>query len=413
MFRQGQANDSPAEVRPSFSQKVTQSFFNKPFIWGVVILLVLMIAYRILSGGEAAQQGHGAHGANGAAMPVVTADARLGDMPIYFTGLGTVTPLATVTVHTRVDGQIETVGFTEGQLVHADDLLVQLDPRPFQVQLTQAEGNYAKDVALLKNAQLDLERDQIAVSAISRQQLDTQKALVAQYEGAVKSDQGVIDNAQLQLVYSKVTSPITGRIGLRLVDLGNIVHATDTTGIAVITQLQPITVIFSLPQDDLPQIMKAISSGAAPSVEAYDRDNLTKLAAGKFLAIDNQVDPTSGTVKLKAQFPNEDNALFPNQFVNARILVETRSNVVIAPLASVQRGPDSTFVYAVNKEQQTVDVRNVKVGPSTGNDVIINSGLQPGETVVTDGVDKLQQGAKVTFRQPGDNPAKAAPGASK
>jgi multidrug efflux system membrane fusion protein len=295
-------------------------------------------------------------------------------------------------------------------VVKAGDLLAEIDPRPFQVQLMQAEGQMARDQALLANARIDLERYRTLFEkdSIAKQQVDTQAALVRQYEGVVKSDQSALENARLQLTYSRITAPVSGRLGLRQVDPGNVVRASDPNGIVVITQLQPIAVIFTIPQDNLPVVMKRLQSGAKPPVEAWDRENRQKLASGTLITVDNQIDSTTGTVKLKAQFGNEDSGLFPNQFVNVRMLVDTRREVVTIPGAALQRGSQGTFVYVI-KDDKTVTVRPVKLGPAEGERVSVEAGLAEGERVVTDGLDRLREGARVELAQRPGDPPPAAP----
>ena len=334
----------------------------------------------------------------GAAVPVGVAAARSGDVPLYLDGLGGVSAFYTVTVHSRVDGQLMTVPVREGQDVKSGDLLAQIDPRPFQAALDQVQGQLARDQALQTNAKLDLARykDLIASDAIPKQQLDTQAALVAQDEGTVKNDQALVESAKLQLDYSRITSPISGRIGLRQVDPGNIVHAADANGILVITQLHPIAVVFTLPEDNLPAVMRRVTAGARLPVIAYNRDKSQKLADGFLQTVDNQIDPGTGTSKLKAVFDNKENSLFPNQFVNVRLLLETKHNQVIVPSVALQRGAQGSFVY-VAKADGTVEARPVTAGVIVGTDSAIDSGLKVGESVVVDGADALQPGAKISI----------------
>jgi multidrug efflux system membrane fusion protein len=313
------------------------------------------------------------------------------------------------------------VAFKEGQFVHQGDLLAQIDPRPFQVQLEQAQGQLAKDVAQRKDAEVNFERYKLLFQegVIPQQQLDTQGALVGQFDGAITSDQSQIDNAKLQLTYSRITAPISGRIGLRLVDVGNIVHATDASGLLVITQLQPISVIFSLPQDQLPQVNAKLHAGVQLVVDAYDRDDTAKIASGKLQTIDNQIDITTGTYKLKSVFSNEDNALFPNQFVNVHLLVDTKHNLIVVPAAAIQRGPQGTYVYAAVKDPASKDtlakIATVTIDQTAGDTVGLSAGLNPNDVVVIDGQDKLQDGSKInpSFSSGGNGPGRsgAAPSA--
>ncbi len=310
--------------------------------------------------------------------------------------MGAVTPIYTVMVKSRVDGELIRVLYKEGQSVRRGELLAQIDPRPFEVQLTQAEGQLAKDQSALENARVDLERYQTLVphNAIPQQQVATQSALVQQLEGAVKVDEGQIAGAKLNIAYCQISAPVTGRVGLRLVDPGNIVHAADQNGLLVITQVQPISVIFTIAEDQVPAVLHKMQAGQRLSVTAYDRDNKTKLAQGTLTTVDNQIDPTTGTLKLRATFDNRDNVLFPNQFVNVRLLVERKHGVTKVPTAAVQRNSTNTYVYLV-KSDSTATVRNVVVGTTEGDQTEVSSGLSPGDVVVITGVDKLQEGSKV------------------
>jgi multidrug efflux system membrane fusion protein len=359
-------------------------------------LLVAALFAVVLDGCGNATSKSAQAGTGPQAIPVGVATAEKRDVPVFLEGLGSVQAYNTVSLKSRVDGQIVEIAFKEGQYVKQGDLLLVIDPRPYQVQLEQAQAALARDQAQLKNAQLDYDRYQGLVKdgVIAQQQFDTQKALVNQLQGTMQTDQAAIDTAKLQLVYSRITSPVNGRIGLRLVDIGNMVHATDTNPLLVITQLQPIAVVFTLPEDVLPNVSQHMHGGAL-TVEAYSRDDATKIAAGKLLTIDNQIDQTTGTGKLKAIFENPDNALWPNQFVNAHLLLETRKGAIVVPAAAIQRGPQgSSFTYVV-KSDKTVEVRPVKVAFTQANISAVDSGLSAGDMVVTDGQDKLQGGSRV------------------
>ncbi len=389
----------------------------------LAIILVLGLAggltYRIMTPAETPDQrgsgrrGEGGNGAN-IPVPVATATIRATDIQVKLNKLlGTVTPLATVSMNAQVSGRLVSVDFTEGQVVKKGDLLAQIDPRPYQFALEQAEGNLARDKATLKNAQLDLARFKTLVSqdSIAVQQLDTQEALVRQLAGTVAADQAQVDTAKLNLTYSRVVAPVDGRTGLRLVDVGNYVQASgaSTTGtIVVITQFKPISVIFTIPEDNLPQVSKRMAKGAILPVTAYDRDQKRELAQGKVQVIDNQIDTTTGTVKLRALFDNNDESLFPNQFVTVDLMIDTLRQVVAAPVAAIQRGAPGIFVYAVN--DGTVSVRTVKLGQSDANFVEIKSGLAEGDVVVVDGLDRLKEGSKVIPRE--EPVAGAKPGSS-
>jgi multidrug efflux system membrane fusion protein len=347
----------------------------------------------------------------GGPVPVGVATVQKGDMPVTLTGLGTVTPLATVTVKTQINGYLTQVAFQEGQMVKKGDFLAQIDPRPYQVALEQAEGQLAKDQALLKNAQLDLVRYNtlVAQNSVATQTRDTQVSLVAQDQAAIKTDQAQVDAQKLNLVYAHIVSPVTGRVGLRQVDAGNYVQTSDANGIVIVTQLQPISVIFTLPEDNLPAVLKQLHAGASLAATAYDRTNTTELGKGNLETVDNQIDTTTGMVKLRAIFDNEQEILFPNQFVNVQLLVDTLRDTNIVPTAAIQHGAPGAFVYVV-KPDQTAAVQQVKLGPGDGQHIAVLDGLQPGEKVVVDGSDRLREGAKVTLAATG-SPAGTAPGA--
>ncbi len=384
-------------------------------LWILLALLVAAAAIWWLyhrATGESVRN----RGAFNVPFPVVAAPVSTGNIDITYNALGTVTPLATVTVRSQISGQLTQIAFQEGQMVKQGDLLAVIDPRPYQAQLEQVEGTQAKNLALLKQAQDDLARYQILAKqdSIAKQTVDDQAHLVNQYIAQTKVDQGAVDAAKLNLAYCHVTAPISGRVGLRQVDVGNYVTANDTNGLAVLTQLQPITVTFSLPEDDLPAIMKRLGAGAHLPAVAYDRTNTTKLATGTLAAVDSQIDTTTGTVKMRAQFDNTDGALFPNQFVNVRLLVDTLHDTTVVPTAAVQRGAPGTFVYVV-KPDNTVAVTPIKIGPVQGEKTSVVSGVAPGTKVVVDGADKLKDKAKIALRTesptvPSQSPSVTAPG---
>jgi multidrug efflux system membrane fusion protein len=365
---------------------------------GSALALLLALIFFIIKwvGNPSEENSKASKKLNEPVIAVTAAVSIQGDFPVYLNGLGTVTALRTVTVKSRVDGELIHVAFNEGSLVNAGDLLAEIDPRAFQVQLMQAEGQLQRDQALLKNAQMDLVRYKTLLEqdSIAAQQTHTQQSVVEQHQGTVEIDRGLVANAKLQLSYARITAPITGRLGLRLVDQGNIINPSDTSGLAVITQISPISAVFTLPEDNLPAVMKRFKSGEVLSIEAYDRGGNIKLAEGQLLAVDNQIDTSTGTVKLKGQFTNEDNTLFSNQFVNIKMKMETLHAVTIIPTSAIQRGIIGPFVYVV-KDDQTVKVQALSLGPTDGEKVAILKGLQANELVVTDGADKLRDNVKV------------------
>src|SRR3984893_9792393 len=389
----------PAEPGGVVSKSTRRSRL-RPLLWLLLVAAIVAGGIRYFPWPDTQPKNSGRPPA-GAPVPVGVAPAEKGNMPVTLSQLGTVTPLAMVTVKTQISGYLMQVAFKEGQMVNKGDFLAQIDPRPYQVALAQAEGQLAKDQALLKNAQLDLVRYNtlVAQNSVAKQTRDTQESLVGQNQATIKSDQAQIDAQKLNLTYCRIISPVTGRVGLRQVDAGNYVQTSDPNGIVVVTQLQPISVIFTLPEDNLPEVMKRVRAGAVLPVTAYDRTGATELASGKLDTVDNQIDTTTGTVKSRAIFDNDQLVLFPNQFVNAKLLVNTLHDADIVPNSAIQRGAPGTFVYVV-KPEKTVAVQKVKLGPSDGQHLAILSGLEPGESVVIDGTDRLRDGAKVTISSP-------------
>ena len=392
-----------APVKPGPGERIrAAAWARRRWLWLLAAALLGILAYTHFSK-PGKTTGEGA--ATTPPVAVTAVAAKKGDIAIYLSGLGTVTPVRTVTIKSRVDGELMQVGYKEGQIVPKGFLLAVIDPRPYEAALLQAQGQVARDQALLADAKLDRERYRVLAEqdSIAKQLYDTQKSLVHQDEGIVKLDQGNLDSAKVNAIYTHITAPVSGRIGLRLVDPGNIVHATDTTGIAVITQLEPITVIFTISEDNLPPVLEKLQAGARLPVDAFNREQTKKLATGVLLTVDNQINVTSGTVQLRAEFPNKDHGLFPNQFVNARLLVNTLQGATLVPTAAIQTGPTGAFVYLVTANQ-TVTVRQVQLGPSEADNTAINEGLSPGERVVVEGTERLREGSRV---------AEAAPAAGK
>jgi multidrug efflux system membrane fusion protein len=435
------------ETMPSFQMPATpppEEPNRYGWLWLVILVLVGAGGYYYYrsqaspakAASDSIQAPGGRAGRGVGAIPVVAARARQGDIGVYFTGLGAVTPIYTVTIKSQISGYLTQVLYTEGQTVRKGELLAQIDPRPYQVMLELAQAGLARDEANLENARVDLARYRTLapLKAIPEQQLATQDALVKQDEGIVETDQAQIDNARLDLTYCHITAPITGRVGLRLVDPGNYVTANDATGLVVITQVEPISVIFTLPEDQLPTVLPRLREGARLKVDAFDREMTKKIAQGWLATIDNQIDPTTGTVKLRANFDNQDGSLFPNQFVNARLLVEEKQGVTLIPTATVQRNSQTTYIYLVkdlhpvksgpsgdkakarsdshqaadDQLEGTVTIKTITIGTTEGEDAEVTSGLEPGDTVVMTGVDKLQEGSKVRLSKPGERSTKGS-----
>lgn len=382
--------------------------------WALVAALLAAAAagFYVFTGSTPSAPAAEQRGGGGRPVPVTADSARRGDIEVMINALGTVTARNTVLIKPRVDGQLLRVAFQEGQLVKLGEVVAELDARPYRAQLEQASGQLVRDQALLANAQLDVARyrDLQAKDSIAQQQVDAQEALVRQYQGTVQTDRGAVESARLQLDFTQIRAPVSGRLGLRQVDVGNMVHASDSTGIFVLTQTQPITVVFAIPADNLAAVLPRVQAGEKLLVDAWDREGKVKLASGRLLTIDNQIDTTTGTVKLKAEFGNDNNALFPNLFVNVRLRVETRSGAILVPIAAISRGAQGTFVYVVNGQERTVSTRSVTLGPSTADVVAIEKGLEAGEQVVIDGADKLRQGSRVELASPQSSSGKSSAG---
>ncbi|MDB5518711.1 MAG: efflux transporter periplasmic adaptor subunit [Tardiphaga sp.] len=394
------AEAAPEHLRTAPAPIIKSRRGGRSRLVGLIILIaVLLGGYLIFRFHSSTQPVGGAgHTTQAAPQPVGAATIGQGDIRVIINALGTVTPIATITVQTQINGQLQEVAFTEGQMVKKGDFLAQIDPRPYQLLQAQYEGQLARDQGVLAQARVDLARYKTLTeqNSIARQQYEDQIYIVQQDEGTVKLDQALIDQQKLNVAYCHIVSPVTGRIGLRLVDPGNYLQTTNTTGVAVVTQLQPITVIFPVPEDDLPDILSQQKAGAPLEVYAYDRANIRSLATGHVAALDSQIDTTTGTAKLRAQFDNGDNALFPNQFVNAQLVVNTLHNAVTVPTAAIQHGAPGTYVYVINAND-SVSVRPVSMGPTDGPMAAVSSGLSVGERVVVDGTDRLRDGARVTI----------------
>ena len=400
---------SDAEAAPEYLRTVPPLVVKRRRVGSARLVIGLVMVIAALAGGyivfrslnSTHPAGAAGHNAQAAPQPVGAATIGQGDIRVIINALGTVTPIATITVQTQINGQLQEVAFTEGQMVKKGDFLAQIDPRPYQLLQAQYEGQLARDQGVLAQARVDLARYKTLAeqNSIARQQYEDQIYIVQQDEGTVKLDQAMIDQQKLNVDYCHIVSPVTGRIGLRLVDPGNYLQTTNTTGVAVVTQLQPITVIFPVPEDDLPDILSQLKTGTLLEVNAYDRANVRSLASGRVAALDSQIDTTTGTAKLRAQFDNADNALFPNQFVNAQLVVKTLHNVVTVPTAAIQHGAPGTYVYVINAND-SVSVRPVSIGQTDGPMAAVNSGLSVGERVVVDGTDRLRDGARVAIAGP-------------
>ena len=408
-------SDLPPTQRPTLDARPRKRWVQ-PVLIAVIVLVVAVGAWlawdwthtsspAVQAAKAAKAKGRFGGGAPGSVQPVTAVAAKIADINVVQTALGTVLAARTSTVHARVDGLLQQVAFKEGDLVQPGAFLAQIDPQPFQVALEQAEGQLARDVATLNNARLDLDRYRtlLAQDSIASQQVDQQAAQVKTLEGTVKMDQAAVDNAKLQLSYTHITAPIGGRLGLRQVDEGNIVHSADANGVAVITQVNPIAVVFTIPQDTLPPVLARLRKGEKPAVDAWDREQKELLSHGTLISTDNQIDVTTGTVKLKAEFPNPDAKLFPNQFVNVRMVVDTHHGVVVVPSAAIQRNAQGVLVWVV-RDDSTVTGRQVTTGPTEGANTEVTSGLKDGERVITDGVDRIREGAKVEVVVPGQRP---------